>query len=292
MAYAGVMAAQHHYESAVITMDGWIKAAKERAESHPPQTVADRWYLLRARLALTLFLDEWIRQRGAATSSWLRKYHIDNLKEIADGMQSFNAISELSQKNGDYKLSIGLLGVSHSGDDGLCNFPALPKTKTMPEEPTSPDEKERLETIYNTYLSVRKDYVDHSLKHPILKTRSAAIIGSEIKNLMSLSLKCIKADRQVTRAEHIERYVRSEINLLDNTAPLKSTDEIRNRVREVQQLLAFAFQLIEPEVTKARNGKDKAPIQDRISTELVLEVYETLLATQDQLKSFSERETQ
>jgi len=291
MAYASTMAALHHYESAAITMDSWIKAADARLTKSGASSKAERWYLLRARLTQTLFLEEWIRQRGTATSSWLRKSHIDNLKEIAKGMRSYKAINSMSQKNADYTWSvIGGLGVLHSGDDGSCAIPPIPKTKTTPEELATPDEEGRLQTLYSTYLSTRKDWVDHSLKHPIEKKRAASIIESEIKNLMSLNLKCIPTRRELTRAEHIERYVRSELNLLENASSLKSTEEIRNRIRDAQQLLALAFQLIEPEATTTRNKKDEGPIQDRISTELVLEVQETLLATQDQLKNFSERE--
>lgn len=287
MAYASTMAALHHYESAAITMDGWISAAEERQTA----TKAERWYLLRARLSQTLFFEEWIRQLGTAASSWLRKYHIDNLKKIADGMHSYRAISTLSQGNADYTWSvIGGLGVLQSGDDGPCIIPPMPKTKTAPEEPATLDEEGRLKTLYSTYLSARKDWIDHSLKHPTLKVKAASLIESEVKNLMSANLKCIPSGREVTRAEHIERYVRSELNLLENASSLKSTDEISNRIRDAQQLLTLAFQLIEQEATEIKNGKDKGPIQDRISTELVLEVQETLLATQDQLKSFSERD--
>jgi hypothetical protein len=291
MAYASVMAALHRYEPAVIALDDWIKAAKGRIDNTPIGTVADKWYLLRARLTQGQFLNEWIRQRGPAASSWLRKYHIDNLKAIADGIAAFNAISELSQKNNEYKWSVGPLGASHSGDEGLCNFPAVPKMDNAhPERPATSEDREILQTIFDTYVSARKDYVDQALKHPIMKTRSAALIGSEVKNLMLLSLRCIRSDPSRTRAEHIERYVRSEINLLDNMSALKSKDEARTRVRDVNQLLALAFQLIEPELTKAREGKDKGQILDRIATDLVLEVYETLLATQEQLQTFSERE--
>ena len=290
MAYASIMAALHHYESAAITMDGWINAAEARL-SKAGNGNAERWYLLRARLTQTLFLEEWIRERGTAASSWLRKYHIDNLKQIADRMRNYKAISTMSQKNADYTWSvIGALGVLHSGDEGPCAIPVLPKTETLPEERATPDDEGRLKTLYSTYLSTKKDWVDHSLKHPIAKVTLASIIESEIKNLMSLNLRCIPTNRELTRAEHIERYVRSELNLLENASSLKSTDEIQNRIRDAQQLLAFAFQLIRPEVTKIMYRKDTGPIQDRISTDLVFEVQETLFATQDQLKSFSERE--
>jgi hypothetical protein len=299
MAYASVMAALQHYEAAVITLGDWIKTAQERLDKAEQdrlakaikKNVAAKWYLLRARLTQALFLNEWIRQRGPAASSWLRKYHIDNLKAIADGIGSFAAISEVSRKNNDYKWTVGLLGASHSGDEGRCDIPVFPtRDKDDPERPADAGEREILQTIFDTYLSARKDYVDQSLKHPIMKVRSAALIGSEVKSLMPLSLRCIRNDISITRAEHIERYVRSEINLLNNLSALKSKDEARARVRDLNQLLSLAFQLIEPEAAKAREGKDKGQILDRIETDWVLEVYETLLATQEQLQTFSERE--
>jgi hypothetical protein len=315
MAYAAAMAALHHYEPAVIAMDNWIRAARERikesAAKPPPNTVADRWYLLRARLTQGMFFNEWIRQRGLSTSSWLRLYHIENLKAIADEMQPLVAISELSKKNNDFKLTTGPLGASESGDDGLCNVPDLPKAvaakpknsgttaKTTPQDPAPREEAdklaksdaiERLKTIYTTYLSAKSDYVDQALKHPILKRRSAGIIGSEAKNLMSLSLRCITNNPQIARAERIERYVRNEINLIDQTLSLKSKDSINDRIRDNRQILAFAFQLIEPAVTTATEGKNQGHILERIATDQVLEVYETLLATQDQLQTYSERD--
>jgi len=321
MAYAAAMAALHHYEPAVIAMDNWIIKAKDRIKesaAKPPantvsaaNTVADRWYLLRARLTQGLFFNEWIRQRGLSASSWLRLYHIENLKAIADEMQSFVAISELSKKNNDFKLTTGPIGASESGDDGLCSIPDLPKAVAAksknsgtPAKATAQDAApeqevdkltkaaatERLRTIYTTYLSAKSDYVDQALKHPIMKRRSAGIIGSEAKGLMSLSLRCITNNLQIARAEDIERYVRNEINLIDQTLSLKSKDSIMDRIRDNRQMLALAFQLIEPAVSTATEGKNKGRILDRIATDRVLEVYETLLATQDQLESFSERD--
>jgi hypothetical protein len=309
MAYAAVMAALHHYEPAVMAMDDWIRLARARidkfAESKPPNTVADRWYLLRAELTQGLFLNEWIRQRGLATSSWLRLFHIENLKAIADEMQHFKAIWELSKKHDDFKLTTGLLGASESGDEGLCNVPDLPEAvaakpkdtgtsaKTTSSDPaplTKADATERLTTIYTTYLSAKSDYVDQALKHPILKRRFASIIASEAKNLMSLSLRCSTNNPQISRAEYFERNVRNEINLIDQMLPLKSKDNINDRIRDNKQMLAFAFQLIEPLVSTAIEKKNHGPILERINTNRELEVYETLLATQDQLQTYSERD--
>ncbi len=292
MAHASVAAALHHYEAATITMDRWIRSARTA-------TVAEKWYLLRARLTQALFTDEWIRDRGTAASSSLRKYHIDNLRAIADGIAAFAGISELANRNNGYKWTIGLLGASHSGDDGICDVPELPPVvsanggRQQPDTLSKADATERLETIYNSYLSARTDLVDHALKHPIMKVNSASLIESEIETLMPLSLRCIQfnpEDLARTRAEHIERYVRSQLNLLENTASLKSSDKIQDQIRDDRQLLNLAFQLIAPQVATAKKVADKGPIQDRIRTDPVLELYETLLATQEQLQSFSERD--
>src|SRR6267154_4496956 len=100
MAYASVMAAFSHYEAAAITMYNWIETFSRDPAA---KTVAGKWYLLRARFAQTMFVEEWIRERGAAASSSLREYHIDNLSDIIEGMKSFKLIAALSQRNGDYK---------------------------------------------------------------------------------------------------------------------------------------------------------------------------------------------
>jgi hypothetical protein len=282
MTYASVMAALEHYEAAAITMHNWIENSRGRDD-------ISSWYVLRARFALSIFLEEWIRTRGTAASSWLRQYHVENLRSIVDGMQALPAISALEQGNRDYKFNVGLLGASHSGDDGLCKFP--PPTETARRLDST--EEGRLKNLYESYLSARSYFIDHAIKHPIMKKRSAAIINSHAGDLMKLDLKCIDADsRPETRAEHLERYVRNEMNLLENTAPLKSNAEIQARVTQAQQLLGLALQLIEPKVSKARDDKANArSIQERIETESVLEIYETLLATQDQLQEFSERES-
>jgi len=157
----------------------------------------------------------------------------------------------------------------------------------------TPGEQARLSNLYESYLSASSYYVDNALKHPIMKRRSAAIIESQIEDLMKLNLKCIAPDnRASTRAEHLERYVRNEINLLENTSPLKSSNEVQARIGRAQQLTALAFQLIEPEVTRARDAKtNTSSLQDRIANDPILELYETLLATQDQLQTFSERDS-
>lgn len=290
MAYASVLAALHRYEAATNMMDGWIRNWNGWGSG------TQSWYLIRARITQALFTDEWIRDRGAAASSSLRKYHIDNLKAIADGIAAYAGISELTKRNNGYKWSVGLIGASHSGDDGICDIPELPPL--VPLDPAKPelgtltraDAEERLETIYNSYLSATTDYVDHALKHPIMKVRSASLIESSVEGLIPLSLRCIAFDREITRADHIERYVRSRLNLLDRASSFKSSDQIQSELRDARQLLALAFQLIEPQVEKARKGAEEGPIQSRIATVPVLETYETLLATQSELQNFSERD--
>jgi hypothetical protein len=296
MSYASVMAALHRYEAAAITMDAWIR------QHYPPMTAEQKWYLLRAKITQAIFVDEWIRVRGAATSSPLRKYHIDNLKDIVDGMQSFFVIAEISRRNGGFKWWFSTFGASQSGDEGTCEVPELPKAVgnavSGSQMPTTAglnqyEVLDRLKVIYNTYLSTMKDHVDHSLKHPIEKVRWGSMIEDEIAKLMPLSLKCISyaAPGQLrTRAEHIERFVRSELNMLENTSSLKSQEEIGNKIRESKQLLTLASQLIERQVREAKKDLETGPIQNHIATIPVLELDETLLATQAQLQNFSERE--
>ncbi|MBR0870283.1 hypothetical protein JQ633_07940 [Bradyrhizobium tropiciagri] len=300
MSYASVMAARRRYEAAAITMDAWI-----REHYYPPKTAEEKWYRLRAQITQAIFLDEWIRERGAAASSPLRKYHIDNLRDIVDGMRNFSVISEISRKNSQYDWSFGIFGASESGDDGTCEVPALPKpvanssgtvgaSQTITPDDLKPDEAtNRLKSIYNTYLSSEKDHVDHSLKHPIEKVRSGALIEDEIAKLMRVSLKCISytaPGQRRMRAEHIERYVRSELNMLETTSGLKSRDEIAKKIRESRQLLTLAFQIIDKQVKEAKSDIESGPIQNHIAAPQVLEVYETLLATQAQLQSYSERD--
>ena len=103
---------------------------------------------------------------------------------------------------------------------------------------------------------------------------------------MKLDLRCITTDRAITRAEQIERYVRSEINLMDNESSLKSSDQLRDRIRDLQQLLAVAFQLVKPIVADAmdvkRHADSKIPTGPADATQAgleSLEIYETLYAT-------------
>ncbi|MCA6122482.1 hypothetical protein J6500_11350 [Bradyrhizobium sp. WSM 1704] len=295
MSYASVMAARRRYEAAAITMDAWIR------EHYTPLTSAEqKWYRLRAQITQAIFLEEWIRERGAAASSPLRKYHIDNLKDIVDGMRDFSVISEISRKNNRYDWAFGTFGASESGDVPQLPRPVASAVSTVGvSQPAAPDElkqdevNRRLKSIYNTYLSSEKDHVDHSLKHPIEKVRSAALIEDEIAKLMRISLTCISyalPGQRRMRAEHIERYVRSELNMLETTSRLKSKDEIDNKIRESRQLLTLAFQIIGKQVTDAKKDIESGPIQNHLGTPQVLEVYETLLATQAQLQSFSERD--
>lgn len=301
MAYAAVLAALHHYEAATIVMDKWIRAWKPE----PQNSIALKWYLLRAQLTQGMFTGEWIRDRGAAASSSLRSYHIDNLKQIVEEMSAYAGISGVAKNNGNYKWAVGLIGASHSGDEGICDVPELPalvSSDTAKESGTKENGKheedklshedatERLETIYNSYLSARSDYVDHALKHPIMKVNSASLIESEVEALMPLSLRCITYDQPRTRAEHIERYVHSRLNMLENASSLKSSDKIEDELRNARHLLALAFQLIAHDVEAAKQKQEHGSIQDRIAANPVLETYETLLATQTELQSFSERE--
>lgn len=287
MASASVMAALEYYQAAAIAMDEWIV----RMVKSEPKTVAEKWYLLRARLTQIGFVDEWIRQRGTATSSWLRLYHIDNLKAIVDGIQAFEGMTLLAQRNSDFVWNVGLLGASYSGDEGICNFPPLPRIDDRnPGGDPDAEQQDLLRTIYDTYLSAQKDYVDHALKHPVERVRSATIIRNNIDLLMKRNLRCIKTAKTLARAEHIERYVRSEMNMIDNNSTTNTTDQVRDRMRTAEHLLGLGFQLIDKAVIDATEKRRRGTIQERIATDRTLETYETMLATRGQLREYSERE--
>jgi hypothetical protein len=309
IAYSSVMAGLHHYDAAAITMYRWIESYKKTTDA---KTVQGRWFLTRARVAQAIFVDEWLRVRGLAASSSLREYHIKNLAEIVEDLGSFKVIDEIRRSNDGFSWSPGVLGASSTGDDGTCVIPDIPKSDTqsaaksqadhvtrpddIPDGPVNNRDDFTIRKMYDTFLSTKRDYVDQALKHPVMKIESARTIATEARASMKLDLRCITTDRAITRAEQIERYVRSEINLMDNESSLKSSDQLRDRIRDLQQLLAVAFQLVKPIVADAmdvkRHADSKIPtgLQTRLRQDWSLEIYETLYATRDQLQNFSERE--
>jgi uncharacterized membrane protein len=290
MAYASVMAALHNYEAASIAMFRWIENHSDPGKADKKDVVKARWNLLRARFAQGAFIEEWIRARGPAASSSLRQYHIDNLMAIRDDMKSFTVIREMSAKNSDYELKPGPFGATHSDEESRCEYPEIRQPGKTPRLPND-DQRKVLDKLYESYLSAKNDYIDQALKHPIVKVVSATTIAEESGDLMKHNLRCVyKGRRDVIRAQHIERYVRSEINLMENVKPLKSADDLRDRVLDIRQKLTFGFQLVRDNAEQARRDQKAAPtLQDRLQPKRIVEVHETLLATDDQLQGFYDR---
>jgi hypothetical protein len=298
IAYASVMAQLEYYEAAALTLDEWIT-------DHPASRtdIAAQWTVLRARFALGVFVEEWIRSRDGGLA--LRQYHVDNLKEIMTGLADFAAIAGLERMNNQYDLKIDMLGASQAGDDGNCSMPermttvldSLDADRAGAAKAASsgkPDSRTREATdillnLYESYISAQSTYVDNFLKHTLLKVRSATIVDGRMKRLIRLDLKCIKPDnRPEMRAEILERHARNEINLFENLALLGNKDKLAERIQNSQRVVSLAIQLLDRQQRTERAGKEQAPgFLKKVSSSPIIELYETLLTTKGRLQEIA-----
>jgi hypothetical protein len=118
IAFASVMAHSTYHEAAALVLDEWIENHKSANND-----IRMKWLVLRARFALGVFVEEWIRSSGDASGLKLREYHVDNLKSIVSELSELSAVADLERLNSKYELKVDFLGASQSGDEGFCNLP-------------------------------------------------------------------------------------------------------------------------------------------------------------------------
>jgi hypothetical protein len=279
MAYAGFAVQLGHYDFAASALHDWIN---DPDWSKDPDIAKDglysTWYRVRARITLSIYLEQWIRSRGDGAPLALRQYHVDNSLETFRMMGAFAAISEVKRLSGDYTISVGIFGATQSGDDQYCGVPS--------------SERDDLGRLYESYLSMVSTYVDNALKHPIYRLEMATVIDGYAEQLNGTSLACVDAaDRPAMRAEMIERQVRDQINLASLTAPLKSSGAIQDKLRDAGHRLNLAIELISTQVRQEKTARAANPsFTERISASPLTELYETLLATKAQLQDLQQRD--
>jgi len=271
IAYAGFLAHLGYYEAAALALHNWI-------EQTPNEKFPWKWYLVRARFVLAGYLEEWIRSQGESTPLSLRQYHIDNFTAIIEAMSRFAAIDKAKAISGTSSLEIGILGVSQSGDDGSCDA-------DNPEQ----QDLQQYGPLLQSYISALAGYVDHSLKHREDAKRSATQIDKYTQQLNHIGLKCLdESVKKEKRAELLEYYARNQLNLIQQTGTLKNPDVLRQQVQDAIKIIRFAIELIDKQQSNERHQRPSNFLL-RISSNSVIERYESLLATQQELKE-KERE--
>jgi hypothetical protein len=90
------------------------------------------------------------------------------------------------------------------------------------------------------------------------------------------------------RAELLEYYARNQLNLIQQTGTLKNPDVLRQQVQDAIKIIRFAIELIDKQQSNERHQRPSNFLL-RISSNSVIERYESLLATQQELKE-KERE--
>ncbi len=265
MAYAGLLAQLGYYEAASLALHNWLES--------PKRTQYPVWYVERARFALGIYLEEWIRSQSESAPLALRQYHIDNLDQIVSIMKHLPAVAAIDKLSGDYKFNVGILGATQSGDQDVCSL-------------SNGQEGILLSKLYESYLGALSTFVDNALKHPTYKRENASNISSATQELIRPSLKCLNSSVQKEfRAEILERYVRNVLNGVENTSSFKSNDSKQEELKKADQLLRMALQLV-----ARQHGKDQGAIANsssfftQISTSNTVEVFEKLLATHQRLQ--------
>ena len=131
--------------------------------------------------------------------------------------------------------------------------------------------------------------MDHSLKHREDAKRSATQIDKYTQQLNHIGLKCLdESVKKEKRAELLEYYARNQLNLIQQTGTLKNPDVLRQQVQDAIKIIRFAIELIDKQQSNERHQRPSNFLL-RISSTSVIERYESLLATQQELKE-KERE--
>ena len=276
IAFASFEAQLGYYDAASLILDNWIKSAV-KTDQFP-----GKWYLIRARIVLAGYMEEWIRQKGDNVELVLRKYHIKNLQKIVSAMAEFQAEAVAQKLNGDGRFESGPIFATYSGDDDAC--PRDPQSKY------TQDDLKLLQDFYVSRLSIKINQINHALRHDDVAKSSASAISTAVKELVNASLKCTglsSADKAEYRASILELFARDQLNLVNNTVSLKDKDTLRGQLKTAQRVARLAAELLyQPQAAeKAEKDDDRSNLNfsARVSTSTTIETYQTILVTQNKL---------
>jgi hypothetical protein len=277
IAFASFDAQLGYYDAASLILDNWIKTATKTDQ------LPGKWYVIRARIVLAGYMEEWIRQKGDNVELVLRKYHIKNLQKIVSAMAEFQAAAAAQKINGEGRFEPGLMLATYSGDDDAC--------PTDPQSKYTQDELDLLQGFYMSHISVKINLVNHALRHDEVAKSSASAISTAVKELVNASLRCTgldTADKAETRAAILELFARNQLNIVNNTVFLKDKDTLRGQLKTAQRAARLAAEMVYQQQAAEKSAKDDdrsdMNFSTRISTSTIIETYETILITQNKLK--------
>jgi hypothetical protein len=276
IARAGLLVQMGSYEAAIEVLHDWVNRPnknEKRLSDAWATGLPDAWYVIRARIAIGGYLEEWIRSLGESAPQALRQYQIDNWQAVIEAMKKLRAHAAMQKASGTATMRHGLFGMTHSGDEGLCD--------------AEDGEREDLGRLYESYIGSLTGFVDHSLKHTEASAKNASRINEAVDELNSISLRCVApAVRQELRAEILELYARNQLNLVLKGAPLRSIDSLREQLSLGQQALRLAIEKIDrPQSEERQRRRDDPNFRRRISRgDSLIERYESVLSNQEKLK--------
>jgi hypothetical protein len=278
--FASFAAQLGHYVTASLILDDWIRPLRKAG------ALPDKWYVIRARFVLAVYMEEWIRQKGDNVEPALRKYHIGNLEKIISFMDGFQTRRIAKTINGEGRFDPGVFYATYSGDDDVCVLHGNDEVKSL-----SPDETKLLSDFYVSYVTAKISHVNHSLRHSEVAKKSAATISTSVKELTQTSFKCLNLSPEAkaeNRAEILDLFARNQINIVENNTALKDKDSLREQLKIAQRVARLAADTVYQRQDTEKKNKDDdengLKFDDRIRPSPTIEIYEKILVTQGRIK--------
>jgi hypothetical protein len=283
--FASFAAQLGHYITASLILDDWIHPMRNA------NTFPDKWYVIRARFVLAVYMEEWIRQKGENVEPALRRYHIKNLEKIISAMDGFQSKRIAKTINGEGRFDPGVFFATYAGDDDVCVLGGNEEVKSL-----TPAEIKLLSDFYLSYITAKISGVNHSLRHSEVAKSSAATISTSVKELTQTSFKCLSLThdgKAENRAAILDLFARNQLNIVESTTSLKDKDSLRDQLKIAQRVARLAAETVYQRQDAEKKNKDdddnNFKFNDRITTSPTIETYEKILVTQSRLKN-AERE--
>lgn len=256
MAYAYLMAQLGEHQAGVLALHEWI-ARRDKTNGNGRE-----WFVVRARAALAVVLEEWIRRKGDQAEPALRHYHVANFRAMQTRYES-SSFTNL------------LLGATGSGDvDAMIDHPGLVDDGLCALDP--PYNVETAQRMFESYLSTLYNAAHHTLEHPLLASAEATTVDETARKLLRIGLRCAgDADRAAMRAEHLELFARNLLNLSRELKPFRSKDELERLLKQADRATRRAQALVQHAYTQdlvtARGAN--TPLPRRLHSTPVMELY-------------------
>lgn len=227
--YASLLLQLGEHRIAAKEVEDWIAAAGQ------PGDPASKWYVIRARISLSIILDEWIRAQ-IDLPVVLLEYHIDNIEKTMNMLGNMKLLTAAWKEFSGGRDMVAD-GMPWPSWDGECKLSADPETRKAQY------------ALASTYLSQHLMYGHRATQHREYFDRYSSKVRGRRANILKLNLACVREMQDVVAADLLyaqvlQVYAEIELANASRVAEIPDHDTVKGMLERTQMAATRGIEIV------------------------------------------------